>query len=82
MLGEDHSLLNEFPEYKEAIARLTESDADFAKDTKKYNALDARIRELEMDGTPISDDAMHEKKNERAALKDSLYERLLATGNT
>lgn len=33
MLGENHSLANEFPEYQDSIAELTESDEVFAKDT-------------------------------------------------
>ena len=77
MLGENHSLVNEFPEYQETIARLTESDEVFAKDAKRYNDLDREIRELELNGTPIDDDAMHQLKNERAALKDSLSQRLV-----
>jgi len=81
MLGENHSLLNEFPEYRDIISRLMESDKVFAKDTKRYNDLDKEIRELELNGTPIDDDAMHQLKNERAALKDSLYHRLVDVKN-
>lgn len=77
MLGENHSLLNEFPEYKDIISGLMERDEAFAKDTIRYNTLDNEIRELELNGTPIDDDAMHQLKNERAALKDSLYQRLI-----
>ena len=77
MLGENHSLVNEFPEHQDTIARLAQSDEAFAKDTKRYNDLDKEIRELELNGTPIDDDAMHELKNERAELKDSLFQRLV-----
>jgi uncharacterized protein YdcH (DUF465 family) len=52
MLGENHSLVNEFPEYQDIIAELTESDEVFAKETKHYNALDAEIRKLELNGAP------------------------------
>lgn len=79
MLGENHSLIHEFPEFKDIISSLTQSDEDFAKDAKRYDDLDKEIRELELDGVPVGDDAMHELKNERAALKDSLYQRLVAT---
>lgn len=78
MLGENHSLLHEFPEHKDNIAALSGSDQVFAEDAKRYNALDKEIRELELNNAPIDDDAMHKLKNERAALKDSLYQRLLA----
>jgi uncharacterized protein YdcH (DUF465 family) len=77
MLGEDHSLANEFREYKDTIFKLTQSDEVFAKDTNLYNDLDKEILELELNGAPIDDDAMHELKNERAVLKDTLYQRLL-----
>lgn len=78
MLGEDHSLSVEFPEYKEAISELVSSDEVFAKDAKRYDELDKEIRNLEELGAPIDDDAMHGLKNERASLKDSLYLRLSA----
>lgn len=77
MLGENHSLVNEFPEYQGIISSLMESDEIFAKDTKRYNDLDKEIRELELNGTPIDDDAMHQLKHERAELKDVLYQRLV-----
>ena len=77
MLGENHTLVNEFPEHKDIISRLVKSDKVFAKDAQRYNALDQEIRELELDGAPIDDDAMHQLKNERAALKDALYQRLI-----
>lgn len=76
MLGEDHSLLNEFPEYKERINQLNESDATFAEQANKYNELDAKIRNLELDNAPIGDDSMHQLKHERAQLKDILYRKL------
>ena len=80
MLGEDHSLTHEFPEHMEAIANLAINDRQFAKDAKRYDDLDKEIRELELDGAPIDDEAMHQLKHDRAMLKDSLYERIVAAG--
>jgi len=77
MLGENHSLVNEFPEYKDSIARLSKSDEVFAKNTKHYDALDKEIREHELNDAPIDDEAMHQLKHERAVLKDALYQRLV-----
>ena len=77
MLGENHSLINEFPEYQDIIAVLTESDEVFAKDAEHYNTLDQEIRSLELDGAPVDDEAMHQLKHERAILKDALYQRLV-----
>ena len=55
MLGEDHSLINEFPEYKDLIAQLVANDEAFAKDAKHYDGLDEEIRNLELNGAPIDD---------------------------
>ncbi|MEM6883523.1 MAG: YdcH family protein [Verrucomicrobiota bacterium] len=80
MLGEDHSLLNEFPEHKERIHQLVADDSNFAQDTKRYNELDKEIRVLELRDAPIDDAEMHQLKHDRAELKDSLYQRLQAAG--
>ncbi|WP_375749144.1 YdcH family protein [Vibrio sp. HN007] len=77
MLGENHSLLNEFPEFKALISTLVAENKAFAADTKKYNTLDEEIRKLELNGAPIMDGSMHQMKHERSVLKDSLYQRLL-----
>ena len=77
MLGEIHSLVNDFPEYRELITKLTASDGVFAKDNRQYNELDQEIRTLELNGAPIGDEEMHRLKHDRAALKDALYQRLV-----
>jgi uncharacterized protein YdcH (DUF465 family) len=74
MLGEDHSLILEFPQYKERIAELCNTDKTFADDAEKYHAIDEDIRELELNGTPTDDDTMPQKKAIRARLKDILYQ--------
>ncbi|QYJ86959.1 YdcH family protein [Shewanella mesophila] len=76
MLGEDHSLINEFPEHQAAIVALSKADPTFADSAKQYNALDKEIRELELNGAPIDDEAMNQLKHDRAELKDTLYQRL------
>lgn len=78
MLGEDHSLKCEFPEHGKKIDKLNMSEPSFARDAGNYDALDREIRDLELKNDPIGDDAMHRLKQQRAALKDSLYKRLLA----
>jgi uncharacterized protein YdcH (DUF465 family) len=78
MLGENHSLIHEFPEYKDVIVMLSQSNEAFAKQAKKYNMLDEEIRKLELKGAPIDDDDMHQLKHDRALLKDSLYQCLIA----
>lgn len=73
MLGEDHSLILEFPEYKKLIAELIQTDRRFAGNAKSYSTLDTQIRALELDGSPIDDKTMHQMKAKRAELKDLLY---------
>ena len=43
MLGEDHSLLSEFPEYKDTITALAKSDETFLDEMKQYDLLDNGI---------------------------------------
>lgn len=79
MLGENHALIADFPEMKDTIATLVGSDPSFAQAMKDYNALDKEIRVLELNGSPIGDDAMMQLKYNRAELKDALYQRLSAS---
>ncbi|KPZ55950.1 MULTISPECIES: YdcH family protein [Pseudoalteromonas] len=76
MLGEDHSLTNDFPQYLNTIAELNKNDTEFAKKADKYDKLDKEIRTLELKDAPISDEQMNQLKHERSELKDWLYERL------
>lgn len=78
MLGENHSLQSDFPEYKALIAELVANDSTFASEALKYNTLDEEIRNLELKGAPASDETLHQMKHERAVLKDTLYQKLQA----
>lgn len=76
MLGENHSLANEFPQYKDRIHQLKLSDEEFARMTNEYNALVHQIRGLEMNGVPVSDSTFTAMKMQGLRLKDKLYHRL------
>lgn len=76
MLGENHSLLNEFPEYEHTIMDLMASNNKFSKEAKTYDAIDREIRKLEMRDAPIDDIDMKKLKLQRAELKDSLHRQL------
>lgn len=78
MLGEDHSLVKEFPTKQAKIAELNETDQAFAAKAKRYHLLDEEIRNLELENAPIDDDALHQMKRERAELKDVLYQAIIA----
>ncbi|AQP99995.1 hypothetical protein B0W48_09480 [Pseudoalteromonas aliena] len=77
MLGEDHSLTNDFPDHLNTITTLNTSDSEFADKAKQYDKLDKEIRVLEVKDAPISDEQMHKLKHDRSELKDWLYQRLL-----
>jgi uncharacterized protein YdcH (DUF465 family) len=79
MLGEKHRLLDDFPEFTAQIEHLTRADEKFAADNSAYNELDEKIRKLELGGSPIGDDEMHLLKQQRAALKDKLYQALVSS---
>ncbi|WP_462159925.1 YdcH family protein [Pseudoalteromonas sp. GB56] len=78
MLGEKHSLLNDFPQYNDLIHSLAKKDLHFKKTMQRYDEMDKEIRNLELRNSPIDDIDMHEKKHQRAVLKDELYEFLKA----
>lgn len=73
MLGENHSLLNEFPEFKELILSLAKEDDTFKSKMKTYDEIDKEIRVLELNGAPINDEEMHTLKVKRSQLKDDLH---------
>lgn len=74
MLGENHSLLSEFPEFKELILTLVKDDDSFKSKMKLYDEIDKEIRVLELNGAPINDDEMHTLKVKRSQMKDELHE--------
>ncbi|WP_299689103.1 YdcH family protein [uncultured Vibrio sp.] len=76
MLGENHSLVHEFPEMKDKIIELAQADNSFATAMKTYDNLDKEIRKLELKDSPIDDGSMHQLKHNRSVLKDTLYARL------
>lgn len=78
MFGERHDLPHEFPEHADLIAKLHESDTDFAALMDEYTALDAELHEIEENGTPITDEHAEEYKYKRLALKDKLFSILQA----
>ncbi len=77
MLGENHALMYEYPEHKEKIHQLKQSDDAFAQMAKEYHDLDHQIRGLEVNGVPTSDQHFVELKARRVTLKDQLHQRLL-----
>jgi uncharacterized protein YdcH (DUF465 family) len=80
MLGEEHDIDHEFPEYHETIVRLSDRDPEFAALMHEHDKLDAEIRDLELHNQPVADTYMEDQKKKRALLKDKIYEILRHTG--
>jgi uncharacterized protein YdcH (DUF465 family) len=72
MLGEHHSLIKEFPEYKETIHELNNSHTHFAKLYEEYDSLDKEIIRIEEQIETPSDAYTEELKLKRVNLKDQL----------
>ncbi|ADN76886.1 protein of unknown function DUF465 [Ferrimonas balearica DSM 9799] len=77
MLGENHALIFDFPEYRDVIHHLKETDEAFAQLAKEYHELDHKIRGLEVNAVPTTDENFVALKSRRVALKDELHKRLL-----
>jgi uncharacterized protein YdcH (DUF465 family) len=74
MLGEQHDIDHEFPEYHEKITHLVDRDPEFAALMKEHDRLDDEIRDLELHDQPVSDTYIEDQKKKRALLKDRIYE--------
>jgi uncharacterized protein YdcH (DUF465 family) len=76
MLGEQHDIDHEFPEYHEKLEALRTHDEKFDAIVSQHDELDSLIRRLEERQQPTSDEEMEKMKYQRAALKDRIYKHL------
>ncbi len=70
---ENHSLVLEFPEYRETIHRLKAADAHFAKLFAQYDEAAHAVHRIEAGAEAASDERLEALKKERLTLKDTLY---------
>jgi uncharacterized protein YdcH (DUF465 family) len=75
---DNHSLISDFPEYRQQIHDLKMSDAHFVKLHDQYEALDREIIRVEEGLEHRSDQALEALKIQRVQLKDQLYQMLVA----
>lgn len=76
---DNHSLINDLPEFKEKIHALKTSDRHFHKLFDDYHNVDKDIHRLETEDSPVSDEHMESLKKQRLLLKDQLYAMLQAS---
>lgn len=73
-----HDLHSEFPEYKESIHTLKESNAHFRKLFDAYHEVNREVHRIESGVENTSDAYTEDCKKKRLALKDELFEMLKA----
>ncbi|HPE61502.1 MAG TPA: DUF465 domain-containing protein [Thiolinea sp.] len=73
MLGDNHSLMQELPEYKDKIHELKMNNAHFARLYDEYHEIDKTVQRFEMEIETPSDEVMEQYKKQRLALKDQLF---------
>ena len=73
MFGDHHPLVNELPEFKEAIHALKISNAHFAKLFDEYHDADKTVLRMEQDIDTVADEVMETAKKHRLKLKDELF---------
>ncbi len=78
MQVEHHSLAAEFPEFKNQIHELKQSDAHFSKLFSEYDDADKAVNRAENGVENLSDAALETLKKVRIVLKDQLFQLLQA----
>ncbi|MFD1341330.1 YdcH family protein [Litorisediminicola beolgyonensis] len=68
-----HQLAEEFPEHREHIAELRQTDPHFARLAERYADVNSEIHRMETDVTPTDDATQSSRRKARAALKDEIY---------
>ena len=67
-----HELAEEFPEAKEQIHTLIQSDVHFAKLADEYHSLNREIHRIETNVAPADEGYEKQLRRQRLALKDQI----------
>lgn len=73
MFNESHSLLQEFPQYRDQIHTLKMNDAHFARLFDEYESVCKQVHRIEQEIDKVSDLLAEKFKKQRLALKDELF---------
>lgn len=73
MLGENHDLFHELPEYEEQIYELKSNDTHFAQLLDEYHRVNGEVERIEEGLETPSDFYTEDLKKQRLHLKDQLY---------
>ncbi len=75
---ENHSLANEFPEFKDRIHELKQDNMHFLRLFNEYHDVDKEVHRIESGAENTSDDYIESLKKQRLNLKDELFSILSA----
>lgn len=73
MTIENHSLVNELPEFKQRIHELKMSDMHFHRLFNEYHDVDKEVHSIESGAQVSSDEFIEGLKKKRLNLKDQLF---------
>ena len=72
MLTDHHDLAHAMPEYKDAIHKLKQEDAHFAKLFDKYDDVAKEVLRIEKEVEGSTDEHLEDLKKERLSLMDEM----------
>lgn len=75
---ENHSLANEFPEFKDRIHELKQDNMHFLRLFNEYHDVDKEVHRIESGAENTSDEYLEGLKKQRLNLKDELFSLLTA----
>lgn len=78
MQGHHHTLVDEFPEFKEKIHALKVSHAHFQNLAGRWEEIDKQIARAESRIELMSQEQEEQLRRSRLALKDEIYKMLVA----
>lgn len=73
MLGQNHDVYHEFPEYAERIDKMRSSDPGFAALVEKYTNVNREVIRIEQGVEPRDHFTFESLKKKRLLHKDELY---------
>ena len=73
MTLENHSLVQEFPEFRDKIHQLKTTNTRFARLFDEYDVVEHDVHRIESGAQAASDERLEGLKKERLKLKDQLF---------
>lgn len=68
-----HEIAEDFPEYREKLSELKQTDVHFKRLADRYHELNRTIHRGETDVEPMDDFHLEDLRKERVKLKDEIY---------